>query len=230
MTIKANPLTRKLGPLPAWAWLGVLVGAYLVYSHSASASSSGAGGSSTGGTGPLAQPAAPLGESGGGSLDLLSLLQQQASQIDDLLGAVIGTSAAGAGGAGAPPGAASSNGAASSASTAPAEPTTGTEPAPVEPSDPVSVALPAGGSFTAFATPGGGYSLEDPRLPALAAGDSTAATTPGYVDPWMVAYGLAPPSGSQVLPEASHLVSSSPILIPDPLTPSGSGSAQFKAA
>lgn len=50
-----NPLTRKLGPLPMWAWLVLVVAAFYLYrrSHPSSGGTAGAGTSSTDAANPV---------------------------------------------------------------------------------------------------------------------------------------------------------------------------------
>lgn len=204
--MRTNPLTRKLGPLPAWAWAGVVVGAYLVYAHSRPADAQAAGLSLS------RSPDASRGaDEAGQQGSLEDLLAGQQGSIDALLAALLGTSASQAAptGGGGAPGASSQAGPASEASSAAAaSPEPVPEPAPVDYTAPSE---PAPG-VAAFATPGGGYSLEDPKLPGLiasgqAAADDIAAKY-GPPDPWMVAAGLSPPTSVQSITPAAAFASS----------------------
>lgn len=135
-TVKAS-VTRKVGPLPAWAWLALIAGSYLVYHHyrQVAASTPQAQFSPAVGAASPANTATAAGDegaaSGGGPgmpelpSDLLAqFFSRQAATIDALTSAVAGTSAVAAAPseAGAPQGAAASAGPAS-------DPTPGIDPA-----------------------------------------------------------------------------------------------------
>lgn len=113
-TIRTS-VSRKLGPLPAWAWLLLLIAAVLVYRHVRARDEQTIGGqfslpdvrAST----PIAAPAEGAAGGSGPSVpelpsDLLAqFFAHQTATIDSLTSALTGTSAAQAGGPGAPPGA-----------------------------------------------------------------------------------------------------------------------------
>lgn len=122
MKISAT-VTRKLGPLPAWAWLLVLAGGFLAYRHVRANREQSLGGQFSLPAVRAATPSAPSGDesaSGGGGpalpelpSDLLAqFLSHQTATIDNLTAALIGTPAAAAAPVegGAPPGASSQEG------------------------------------------------------------------------------------------------------------------------
>lgn len=128
-------LTRKVGPLPAWAWAAVVVGAYLAYRHYG-----GSGGSPTvQGTPVVPNVGSAAQQPSGGqgtpadnsSSDLLSALGANTQAADALLAAVQGAAAGGglgvAAGTGTSGGSSSAAAAAASADAPPADTTT---PAP----------------------------------------------------------------------------------------------------
>lgn len=64
-----NILTRKFGPLPAWAWAGLAVGGYLIYKQRKAASAASASSTpitSTAATAPIAQAPSGYGYQGPG--------------------------------------------------------------------------------------------------------------------------------------------------------------------
>lgn len=122
-----NPLTRKLGPLPAWAWLLIVVGGFLAYRrlHGGQANDVSAPTFSGGAVGPAGTGSSVVSgdESGGGGLSSLEqALEAQQATIDQLTGRLTQTPAevAAPTSQGAPQGAAAQSGPASSPAPAPA--------------------------------------------------------------------------------------------------------------
>lgn len=98
---KGNPLKRKLGPLPAWAWALALVGAFVIYRRVRSVrSDAGAGNtflpnvSAAPAQTPQVPPAGAGDDAGGiATQAFLDQLRGQGVVIDQLTGALISTPA-----------------------------------------------------------------------------------------------------------------------------------------
>lgn len=101
-------VTRKLGPLPVWAWALALVAAFLAYrAYRAGRDVPGTPMLNVRPPAPTIPPAEGAGGGGGPGLPQMpmDLLAGQQATIDALTSAIIGTDASAAGGPGAPPGA-----------------------------------------------------------------------------------------------------------------------------